>query len=69
MSVNERKMLLLQITQSPEMVEFAQEEVKRLTTDLRNHVRAEKLIDAYADEKLIQYLENLPSRIKAFLSK
>ena len=36
MSVNERKLLVLQISQSPEMVEFAQEEVKRLTTDLRN---------------------------------
>ena len=69
MSVNERKLLVLQISQSPEMVEFVEKEVEKLVTDMRNHVKNGQHMEAYADEKLIQYLENLPSRIKAFVSK
>jgi len=69
MSVNERKILVLQIAQSPEMMEFVVKEIEKLVTDMRNHVKNGQQVEAYADEKLIRYLENLQSRITAFVSK
>jgi len=67
--MNERKMLLLQVVQSDVMLEFVSREVEKLVVDMRNHVKNGQHMDAYADEKLIQYLENLLSRLKTFASK
>ena len=62
-------MLLLQVVQSDVMLEFVSREVEKLVVDMRNHVKNGQHMDAYADEKLIQYLENLLSRLKTFASK
>lgn len=64
-----RRILLLQLSQAEEMAEFVEKEKVRLTVDLRNAVRAERVTEAAAVEHVISYLEQLPGRLKAFASK
>lgn len=64
-----RRILLLQLSQAPEVAEFVEKEKVRLTVDMRNAVRSERITDAAAIEHVISYLEQLPGRLKAFASK
>lgn len=66
---NERKILLLQIAQSPEFERFVEEQCARIMVDLRNHVRNMQTVEAFGDEKLIQYIGALPSTLRTFASK
>ncbi len=64
-----RRILLLQLSQAEEVAEFVEREKARLTVDLRNAVRSERITEAAAIEHVISYLEQLPGRLKAFASK
>ena len=64
-----RRILLLQLAQSPDITEFVEGEKARFMVDLRNAVRAERITEAAAVEHVISYLEQLPGRLKAFASK
>lgn len=64
-----RRILLLQLSQAPEVAEFVEKEKARLTVDMRNAVRAERITEAAAIEHTMSYVEQLPGRLKAFASK
>lgn len=64
-----RRILLLQLSQSPEVAEFVEKEKARLMVDLRNAARAERITEAAAIESVMSYVEQLPRRLKAFASK
>jgi len=64
-----RRILLLQLSQAEEIVEFVEKEKARLMVDLRNAARAGRVDEAMAIERLMSYVEQLPGRLKAFASK
>lgn len=66
---NERKLLLLQISQSPEMWEFIEAQKLKLTENLRNAAKNGNALEAMAIERVMTFVESLPSHLKAFASK